>query len=520
MIKTAEMKAEDFLGVFKSLPDFAIFTTNTTGGITSWNEGARNIFGYDGDEIIGQHLSRIFPAGDSLQAEWEIAEARTRGRADDERWHERKNRSRFWGSGILSAVRGKDHRLKGFVKILRDLTTRKKAEDENTKLLDDLREMGQLKDRFLAILSHELRTPLAAIVGWSSLLQKNVLKEEQVQPAIENIFRNANTQAGLIQDLLDMSRIAAGQLKIEAGAVDIARALQNALDSVRFMAAAKQIRIETEVDEMLRPTRGDPRRIQQILWNLLSNAIKFTPARGHVMVSAHVRGRTIEIQVTDTGQGMSPDFLPHAFNMFRQEHETTSRVQGGLGLGLAIVKELAELHGGKVAAFSRGLGKGSRFTVALPASQASVQPEDQKCREPAGEILRGRRVFVLENDPDCREFVCAVVEDFAGIAESASNVADALALIKRFKPHIIVSDLALPDEDGFSFIRRLRTEEDVDSTIPVIALTALVSDQIRRRALSEGFKAFVAKPVASEDLVLAIDEILRLDSDTGFDHVA
>jgi PAS domain S-box-containing protein len=505
--------AEEFYRIFQNLVDVAIFTMDPQGQIKSWNAGAQRIFGYPPSEILGQPLAKIFTQADKTarQAQWEMDTARKEGRADDERWHVRQNGELFWASGILSAVRDADGNVSGFVKVIMDLTDRKHAEEQRDHYLRDVQEANQAKDRFLATLSHELRTPLAAIVGWISMMREGRLREDQIPPAIDSIYRNALIQKGLIDDLLDISRISVGQLNVEMRSLDLNEVIRRALDSVRFMAAAKDIQVNSVVEEPIGSVSGDARRLQQILWNLLANAVKFTPQGGWINVQAHRKDHTVEIQVRDNGQGMNAEFIPHAFETFRQEKDSTTRPYGGMGLGLAIVKQLTELHGGKVTAFSEGVGKGSTFTLTLPSSHAEAAvPEPEQAATPDQDSLTNKRVLILENDPDCRDFLKTTVEEHGGKAQTAQTSREALAQAKIFRPDLIVVDIVLPEEDGYEFVKKLRaSSEAAIRNIPTIALTALVTEDIQKRALEAGFQMFLAKPIPAPELVMHIVSLLE-----------
>jgi len=275
------LEAEEFFRIFRNLADFAIFTVDGEGRITSWNVGAQNVFGYEPAEILGKPLAKVFTHEDRLahQVEWEIDYARKEGRADDERWHLRKNGETFWASGVLSATRDKDGNVTGFVKVVRDLTIRKRAEDQRDRVLQELQHESQAKDRFLATLSHELRTPLAAILGWISLLRERRLRPEQVETALESAYRNAVLQKGLIDDLLDISRITAGQLKLNMQAIDLRQIARRALDSVRFMAGAKHIELDSVLEETVAPImvmHGGSSRFCGIFWRMPSSSLPTT----------------------------------------------------------------------------------------------------------------------------------------------------------------------------------------------------------------------------------------------------
>jgi PAS domain S-box-containing protein len=510
---------ESFHTIFQNLEDFAIFTLDYEGRITSWNAGAKRIFGYTEEEIVGRDLETIFTCEDveSGGPETELASARENGRADDERWHKRKNGELFWASGILSAVKNENGDPVGFVKVIRDLTERKRAEEQRDRLLRELKEANRqleeanrLKDRFVATLSHELRTPLAPILGWISLIQSGRLQPEQMQTAIESIDRNAHVQTHLIEDLLDLSRMTTGQLRLEIGRVDLPTTVRHVLDAVRFMADAKNITIESKVDEAIKPISGDPQRIEQILGNLLCNAVKFTPRDGRVTIRVERRDSNVEIQVSDTGQGMAPEFVPYAFEAFRQEKDGSARPHSGLGLGLAIVKQLAQLHSGKVEAFSAGIGKGTTFTVILPTKQNAASQEPPEGRQPSHNVLTGLRVLIIENDLDCREFLATAIEDYGGVAQALATAEEALQQIRAFRPNIVIVDIILPAEDGFSFMQKLRASADETIRgIPAIALTAFVTDDVRKRALAEGFQAFISKPAPAAEIVTEIAKVLH-----------
>jgi len=508
-----QQQFEFFYRIFQDLVDFAIFTMDLEGRITSWNAGARKIFGYDEQEILGQPLATIFTNADQMtqQMEWEMTTARETGRADDERWHVRKNGERFWASGVLAVVRDKSGNISGFVKVVRDLTERKRAEEQREELLEELQRANQAKDRFLATLSHELRTPLSAIMGWVSLMHDKQLGPDKVDAAIESTYRNAQIQKGLIDDLLDMSRISVGQLSLENRIVHLPEIIRHALDSVRFMAAHKHIEVDSDVEETIPAISGDARRLQQIIWNLLTNAVKFTPDGGRIILHAHHQDRNVQIQISDTGQGMSPDFMPYAFDTFRQEQDSTTRPYNGMGLGLAIVKQLTELHGGKVSAFSAGVGKGSTFTVTLPVVDMAAAAGQAAQRAGARlQALAQKRVLILENDLDCREFLSMAIQAHGGAVQTAATVPEGLEKVIIFRPDVLLVDIALPEENGYEFLKKLKASVNPDlRNIPAIALTALAGDEFRKRALAEGFQLFIAKPATADEIVSSIAGLLR-----------
>jgi PAS domain S-box-containing protein len=378
-LRTSE---ERFHLLLENVKDYAIFFLDTERRITRWNLGAERILGYQEAEILGQSASIIFTPEDRQQGadKREIDKAEAEGRAENERWHVRKDGSRFWGSGIVTPLRDETGKLRGFAKIMRDVTERKQAEDERNELLAreqqtraEAEAANRIKDEFLAVLSHELRTPLNPILGWAKLLRSRTFDKKTADRALETIERNAKLQIQLIEDLLDVSRILRGKLSLNVSPVALITTIEAAMETVRLAAQTKSIQIQTVLDPSVGLVAGDPNRLQQVVWNLLSNAVKFTPDGGRVEVRLERIDSQAQIQVSDTGKGINPDFLPHVFDYFRQENSTTTRVFGGLGLGLAIVHHLVELHGGNVWAESPGEGQGATFTVSLPLS--AIPPE-------------------------------------------------------------------------------------------------------------------------------------------------
>ncbi|HYY56511.1 MAG TPA: ATP-binding protein [Pyrinomonadaceae bacterium] len=364
---------------------------------------------------------------------------------------------------------------------------------------------NRLKDEFLATLSHELRTPLTAVLGWLSLLRSGKLDEATRAQALETIERNANAQAQLIEDILDVSRIITGKLRLDVRRFDLSKIIDAAIASVRPAAEAKQIGIETIIDEEARLIWGDANRLQQVVWNLLSNAVKFTPEGGRIEVRLKRVNAHTQIVVSDTGQGISADFLPYVFDRFRQADSTSTRAHSGLGLGLAIVRHLSEMHGGSVRAESEGEGRGSTFTLELPVRAVITEAEEEvvaycegadASQFPPATLLEGVSVLVVDNEHDARALVSEVLEQCGATVMTASSTAEALAVLEQAKPDVLVSDIGMPGEDGYDLIRRVRTlERERGGRLPAVALTAYVSEDDRRRALSAGYQEHVAKPV-------------------------
>ena len=395
----------------------------------------------------------------------------------------------------------------------------------NTQLYEQTRasreqaeEANRLKDEFLATVSHELRTPLNAMLGWTRILRSGNINPESVERALEIVERNAKAQAQLIEDLLDVSRIVSGQMPLDVQPVDLTAVIHAAIDSVRLAADAKSIHLATILDSLGGPVSGDPTRLQQIIWNLLSNAIKFTPKAGRVQVQLERVNSHLEVTVSDNGIGISPEFLPHVFDRFRQADSTLTRLHGGLGLGLAIVRHLVELHGANIEAHSDGVGKGTTFTMRfplMPVRDATAFPADLGARRYSTSLpdipfecppaLKDLRVLVVDDDADARNLLTLLLERCHAKVTTANSVAEALERFEEAKPDVLVSDIEMPGEDGYSCIRKIRAkEEKLNGRIPAAALTAHASITDRMRALSAGFDIHLPKPVEPAEFVAVI----------------
>ncbi len=383
---------------------------------------------------------------------------------------------------------------------------------------EEAERMSAMKDEFLATLSHELRTPLSAILGWSQLLRHRKMEPAEVARSLETIERNARVQTQLIEDLLDMSRITSGKLRLDVQRVDPIHAVEAALATVAPAAAARSIRVETMLDPRAGPLQGDSDRLQQIMWNLLSNAIKFTPKEGKVQVLLRRVDSAIEIVVADTGIGIAPEFLGEVFDRFRQADSSTTRRYGGLGLGLSIVKHLVELHGGSVEAASAGEGQGATFTVRMPLTvvlhNASVAAgRHPRTGAPLSTELRaadltGMTVLVVDDEQDARDLIEAVLADCHARVVVAASAAEALALVQRERPDVLVSDIGMPGMDGYELLRRVRALGVAQGgAVPAIALTAFARSEDRMRALRAGFRVHVAKPVDPAELVATVASV-------------
>jgi len=621
----------------EDIRDYAIFMTDADGIVTNWNIGARHILGYSEEEIVGKDASKFFTPEDRAKdvPRKELATAAIEGRAEDERWHMRRDGSRFWASGVVTPVRDGAGELIGFSKVMRDMTERNRLTEERDRFFalsmdmlsivhlngrfqrinpafqqvlgfseeellamsvfelvhpedrartmreyenlskgeptrnmenrlrtkdgpyrwvawsyfpvpedglafgvgrdtTELRQMGEvlrlraeeledanrIKDEFLATMSHELRTPLTSILGWARLLGSNRLGEKEKERAVQVIQRNAEAQSKLIEDLLDVSRIITGKLRIEVQPVSFAALTESAINSLRPAIDAKDLLLEKTIDPAAGPILGDPARLQQIVANLLSNAIKFTPAGGRIEVGLERHDSGVRLRIRDTGVGIAAEHLPYIFERFRQVDSSNVRAHGGLGLGLAIVDYLVRQQAGTVWAESEGIGKGATFTVEFPLTSSEIIGGDYRTAElfsdlpgaliqdskplPEGRLLH-RRILLVEDDADTQELLKTVLRRHGAEVTVVSSSADALAAIARSKPEVIISDIGMAGENGYELIRKVRAlNPEAGGHIPAIALTAYAGVADRRRALLAGFQTHLAKPVDADDLMAVI----------------
>jgi signal transduction histidine kinase/DNA-binding response OmpR family regulator len=404
-----------------------------------------------------------------------------------------------------------------------EVAERKQAEEERARLLireqsarAEAERANRTKDEFLATLSHELRTPLTAILGWTHLIRGGNLDESMLGRALETIERNARAQSQLIDDLLDVSRIITGKLALDFHPVEVSSIIEATIDTVRPMAEAKSIRVEPMLKTSHCMVSGDPARLQQVVWNLFSNAVKFTPEGGHVEVGLMCDERHVELEVRDTGQGISAEFLPYIFDRFRQADGTTTRKHGGLGLGLAIVRHLVELHGGTIRADSDGDGHGATFTLSLPlassaqaSSNGTTQPEATDGEEPhslvKSTVLEGLRILIVDDEPDTRELVQEVLGRQGAEVRTSGSVSEALRTLAGWQADLLISDIGMPSEDGYELIRRVRKLDTVQrGPLPAVALTAYAGAEDSKRALAAGFQTHLAKPVDPKALIAAV----------------
>jgi PAS domain S-box-containing protein len=621
----------------ETIRDYAIFMTDRTGLVTNWNRGAEHILGYTEAQILGESADKFFTAEDRAKdvPQKEMMTAAATGRAEDERWHVRSDGSRFWASGVMTAIRDEVGNLIGFAKVMRDMTERNRLTEERDRFFtlsmdllcivrldgqfqrvnpafetllgfseeellttslfelihpddrakskegyerlslgepltfmenrlickdgsykwlawsyypvpeddlafgvgrdmtqvkqmqdvlrlraEELEEANRVKDEFLATLSHELRTPLSSILGWSRILRSKQLSEADWERAIQIIQRNAESQLKLIEDLLEVSRIITGKLRIEFKPMALDDVVDTIINSLRPAADAKHLQLETAIDPAAGPILGDPARLQQIITNLLSNAIKFTPEYGKIEIRLERIDSHARFQIRDTGIGILEKDLPHIFERFRQADSSNIRAHGGLGLGLAIVDYLVRQHGGQVFALSEGAGKGATFIVDFPLAASEVVSSDQgrvdlfteQARLMLENVetfkeqqLHGLRILVVEDDTDTRELLEMILTQCGASVRAVHSSDEALGEIAHFMPDVLISDIGMPGENGYELIRKIRSlDPEQGGRVPAVALTAYAAAADRRRALLAGFQTHLAKPVEPDELLAVV----------------
>ncbi|RCJ15922.1 hypothetical protein A6S26_06400 [Nostoc sp. ATCC 43529] len=493
---------------------------NLRTGEVSWSEGIWNILGLEiGTEEPGAKpwVDFIHP-DDSPRIMQGVENVLAEGKEYyDEFRIIRKDQKVIWLASKGQIIRDADGQAERFLGVNIDISERKQAEEEREQLL--LREQAareaaetanRIKDEFLAVLSHELRTPLNPILGWIKLLRTRQLNEEKTAIALETIERNAKLQTQLIGDLLDVSRILQGKLTLNISCVDLAATIAAAKETVRLAAEAKSIQIHTEIAPNVRPFMGDASRLQQVVWNLLSNAVKFTPAGGEVKIKLESTNTYTQIQVSDTGKGIIPEFLPYVFETFRQADSATTRNFGGLGLGLAIVRHIVEMHGGTVSADSLGEDQGATFRVKFPLIATVQQPNQNQNLPKISLNLRGVRVLTVEDDQDTRELLAFTIGQYGAQVTAVASAHEALKILKQCQPDILVCDIAMPEMDGYTLIRHIRTwPKEQGGQIKAIALTAYAGEFNQKQALAAGFQRHLSKPVDPEELIEAIASLIN-----------
>jgi PAS domain S-box-containing protein len=531
--KRAEV-AQAYLAAIVESSDDAIFAKTLQGNITSWNKSAEKLFGYTAAEIIGLPITTVIPS-DRQEEEVEILERLRRGERIEhfETVRVRKDGTPVDVSLTISPIKDSSGRIIGASNVTRDISERKRSEMEREELLmrekaarAEAQAANRSKDEFILLVSHELRSPLNSILIYSQMLRSSPNEAERISQACEIIERSARTQLRLIEDLLDIARIAQGKLRLEKRPIDIVPVLTDALNIVRPMAEAKGIRLRAHYGQRSEIIIGDPVRLQQVIGNLLSNAIKFTPEGGRVELWLERSEGELCMWISDTGVGIDRTNLPYIFDRFRQADSSGSHRQEGLGLGLALAKHLIELHGGAIEAASEGIGFGSTFTIRLPlaweAELSWAEPPalrtKGKIKLPVAAMVEGVRVLAVDDQQEAREVLAGFLSKCGAIVTTVSSGSEALSILAdqpdMERPDVLICDIAMPGEDGYEVMKRVRMLEaargiKMSQRIPAIALTAMASREAWVCALSAGFNMHVAKPVEPTELATIISSLVR-----------
>jgi PAS domain S-box-containing protein len=527
---TERKRGEDaaaYLAAVVESSDDAIISTDLQGIIKSWNNGAERFYGYKAAEAIGKPATTLLPPG-RWNEEPRILEFIRRGERIEhyETLRRRKDGTDFDVSLTVSPILNHAGDVIGVSETARDITWSKRAEEEKERLLvserdarSEAEQANRLKDEFLATISHELRSPLNAMLGWARLLRDPQVREEQLDRALEIIERNTQTQARLIEDLLDVSRIVSGKLSMQMRPVTLNSTAQDAVADLRPAAEAKGIDLRlTEGEEM--KLLGDADRLQQVVWNLFSNAIKFTPEGGRIEVSLKRVGENAELRVSDTGRGISPEFLPQVFDRFRQFTRTDARARAGLGLGLTIVRYIVEAHAGSVTAESPGVGLGATFICKFPLAGAeqeavpALERQQEQLEAGAEQPLRGIKVLVVDDDEDARDVLKVTLDKYGAEVMTAAAAPEALVTLASEKVDVLVSDINMPGMDGYELIRQVRAmKPEQGGRTPAVALTAYARAEDRVHAIQAGYQAHVPKPAEPAELEVVVAMLAKKSSD-------
>jgi len=523
--REAEVKARRLTAwwqsTFDSIRD-GVMLLSRGGQVLRCNEAMADLVGRKPEDLVGGTGVALLQEEGLPREEWPLSRALSERR----RVSREVQVGERWFEIVADPVLDEEAEVAAVVSTVKDVSDRVIAEAQMTDLLNreqaarkEAEQVNRLKDEFLATLSHELRTPLNAIVGWTHILRAGGLDAERTRQAIETIGRNAQAQAQVISDILDVSRIVAGKLRLEPVALDLADVVRAAYDTVRPAAEAKAIQVDLLLDPAAGPVVGDQDRMQQVAWNVLANAIKFTPKGGHVQARLELVNSSVRFTVEDDGPGIDPEFLPHVFERFRQEDASSRRPHGGLGLGLAIVRHLVELHGGTVDAANRSDGSGAVFRIMLPRPALSdTRPplvaerriDDRSWSGPHAD-LTGATVLVVDDDEDACALLRYVLERCGATVHTASSAQEAMAALRQHRPHVLLADVDMPHEDGYALMARVRAlPPDEGGHVPAAALTAYASAQDRLNALRAGFQHHVSKPVAPAELAAVVASLRHL----------
>jgi PAS domain S-box-containing protein len=489
-----------------------VFVSDLEGKIHQANDAVFSLLGFRPDEVVEQSVSRFLAADETREFVAALREVVEHGVSRNVPLHPRSASGEVISTTLnASALRDADGNVIGAIGILRDMRAYEQVLHDLEESRRELRDADQAKDRFLAVVSHELRTPLTAMLGWVRLLTTGMLDEATSARALPVIERNTKLLAQLIDDLLDVSGIVAGKLRLEVGPVDLVAVIESAIESVQALADAKSIGLKAVLDPSAGSLVGDPGRLQQVVWNLLSNAIKFTPSRGRIDLRLERAGTHARLRVRDTGRGISRELLPHIFDRFRQDDGT--RRHGGLGLGLAIVRHIVELHEGRVWAESDGEGRGATLVVELPLPVDDVRPASKpaavyrRLESAASRLinLAGRRILVVDDEADARDLLAEILGQAGAEVIVVGSADEALGTLRRWRPDVLVSDIGMPGDDGYVLIRKVRALGSGEGgQVRALALTAYARSEDRALALEAGFHTHIAKPVDPLELTALI----------------
>lgn len=522
---TAKLReSEEQLTLALDSAEAATWTWDVDANVMDGSARRRALYGFAPDEefSVETWLARIHPEDrERIAARAKLMlDAPTENVWSEEFRINHPTKGERWLSGLGRAVRDETGKLKHITGISFDITQRKRAQDERAHLLQseqiaraDAERANRAKDHFLAIVSHELRTPLNGMLLWVDLLRRNHSDPETVAEGLEAIERNGRSQVRLIEDLLDMSRILSGKIRLEIQPVCLCSAAEAAIATILPLAQAKSITIEKKLDLRAMKVLGDAARLEQIILNLLSNAVKFTPAHGHIFVEVDQRDLTAFVQVRDTGQGIAPEFLPYVFDSFRQADSTTARYHGGLGLGLAIARHLVQLLNGSLNVASPGKDQGATFTVGVPV--ATFESEDSGTYtfevedDFAGNGFRDLRILVVDDDADACELLGRMLVECGACVEVTTSPDDAIQRLSTFRPQILISDIGMPGKDGFQLIREIRTMGHSRYDLPAVAVTAFVRPEDRIQAMKAGYNMYVTKPIERRKLLTALSTLVH-----------
>ena len=502
--------------------DYAIITLNEHGRITSWNKGAEYLFGWPAQDMTGETTDRLFVPEDvaaGVPAD-ELRRARTEGRAEDERWHVRKDGSRFYCSGVTTPLF--DGRFYGYATIARDATARLHHENELGKVIDkaqagqsDAQQAAALKDEFLSVMSHELRNPLNMININVELLARmpRISQSDLFERVLAGIRNSVRSQAKIIDDLMDVSRARTGKLSLALAPVDVGQVVRDIIEIERASPSAADFAISLQDHSGRATVLADRVRLEQVLMNLLSNAVKFTPRGGQIHVRIEREATAVRVDVVDSGQGIAPEFLPNMFDMYRQSASATTRKQGGLGIGLALVREVVTMHGGRVEAFSDGVGKGARFSVWLPF-HGSAPPLRPESGQGAAETLAGLRIALVDTMPDMLDVFASLLEACGVTVFPATSAEECLRTLTQESVDLLIVDVSLSSEDTVELIRQVRADARV-ARLPAIALSPMPRERDVADIMAAGFSAHLSKPIAMEQLGIVVGNLLSSDAAPG-----